>query len=246
MGTQDVHVPRTPHPRFEGKSGLGARGDVVLQLDWTIGEIMKTLDSLGLADNTILVFTSDNGPVLDDGYRDHAVEMLNGHTPSGIYRGGKYSIYEGGTRIPFIVRWPAMIKAGTKQESFFSQVDFFPTMAAITGMQLPENAAPDGRAYADVFLGKDVPGCEYVIQQSQYATLAIIEGDWKYIEPSNAPEIQRETNTELGSYKTGALFNIKEDPCEKNNLVDVYPEIAGRLAEKLAGSRNGVLRGDKR
>lgn len=246
MGTQDVHVPRTPHPRFEGKSGLGARGDVVLQLDWTVGEIMRTLDSLGLADNTIFVFTSDNGPVLDDGYRDCAVEMLNGHTPSGIYRGGKYSIYEGGTRIPFIVRWPAMIKAGTKQESFFSQVDFFPTMAAITGMQLPENAAPDGRAYADVFLGKDVPGCEYVIQQSQYATLAIIEGDWKYIEPSNAPEIQRETNTELGSYKTGALFNIKEDPCEKNNLVDVYPEIAGRLAEKLAGSRNGALRGDKR
>ena len=102
MGTQDVHVPRVPHPRFAGKSGLGTRGDVILQLDWTIGEIMNTLDSLNLADNTMLIFTSDNGPVIDDGYQDQALEMLNGHTPMGIYRGGKYSAYEAGTRLSLI------------------------------------------------------------------------------------------------------------------------------------------------
>ena len=85
MGTQDVHVPRIPHPRFAGKSGLGTRGDVILQLDWTIGEIMHTLDSLNIADNTILIFTSDNGPVIDDGYQDYAYDNLNGHTPMGIY-----------------------------------------------------------------------------------------------------------------------------------------------------------------
>ena len=94
MGTQDVHVPRVPHPRFAGKSGLGTRGDVILQLDWTIGEVMRTLDSLGLADHTLFIFTSDNGAVIDDGYRDQARELLNGHTPMGIYRGGKYSLYE--------------------------------------------------------------------------------------------------------------------------------------------------------
>lgn len=244
MGTQDVHVPRIPHPRFAGKSGLGARGDVILQLDWTVGEIMNTLDSLGLSENTIFVFTSDNGPVLDDGYRDCAVEMLNGHTPSGIYRGGKYSIYEAGTRIPFIVRWPSGIKAGTRQENMFSHVDFFPTMAAIAGVSMPQHAAPDGRPYPGVLMGKDVPGCEYVIQQSMYGTLAVIEGEWKYIEPSNAPEIQRETNTELGSYKGGALFNIQDDPGERVNLVESYPEMARRLAGRLAASRSGEWRGE--
>ena len=82
MGTQDVHVPRVPHPRFAGKSGLGVRGDVILQLDWTVGEIMHTLDSLGIADNTIFVFCSDNGPVIDDGYQDQAHELLNGDRKS--------------------------------------------------------------------------------------------------------------------------------------------------------------------
>ena len=81
MGTNDVHVPRVPHPRFAGKSGLGTRGDVILQLDWTIGEVMRTLDSLGIADNTLLVFTSDNGPAIDDGYQDEAAMRLGGHTP---------------------------------------------------------------------------------------------------------------------------------------------------------------------
>lgn len=106
MGTQDVHVPRVPHPRFAGKSGMGTRGDVILQLDWTVGEIMNTLDSLNIADNTIFVFLSDNGAVIDDGYQDQARELLNGHTPMLHYRGGKYSAYEAGTRTPLLVRWP--------------------------------------------------------------------------------------------------------------------------------------------
>lgn len=233
MGTQDVHVPRVPHPRFEGKSGLGPRGDVILQLDWTVGEIMNTLDSLGIADNTIFVFTSDNGPVIDDGYKDMAVEMLNGHTPSGIYRGGKYSIYEAGTRIPLIVSWPAGIKRGKTQNAMFSQVDILPSMAELLGTELPEGAAPDGKSYLPTMLGNDSKGCKYIVQQSVFMTLAIIEGDWKYIEPSDAPLILSSTNTELGSYKEGALFNIKKDPGEKNNLISKYPGRAKELAVKL-------------
>lgn len=141
MGTNDVHVPRVPHPRFAGKSGLGTRGDVILQLDWTIGEVMRTLDSLGIADNTLLVFTSDNGPAIDDGYQDEAAMRLGGHTPSGIYRGGKYSLYEAGTRVPFIVRWPSCVKPG-EQSAVFSQIDVYRSLAALTGVALPEGAAP--------------------------------------------------------------------------------------------------------
>jgi len=106
FATHDIHVPRVPHPRFAGTSGLGPRGDVILQLDWCVGEILKTLDRLKLADDTLLIFTSDNGPVVDDGYKDQAVERLGGHKPSGPLRGGKYSAFDAGTRVPFIVRWP--------------------------------------------------------------------------------------------------------------------------------------------
>lgn len=105
---------------------------------------MNTLDSLNIADNTILVFTSDNGPVIDDGYQDHAYELLNGHTPMGIYRGGKYSAYEAGTRIPFIVRWPAKVKP-SKQQSLFSQIDVYASLASLLNQPLRKGAAPTAR-----------------------------------------------------------------------------------------------------
>ena len=198
MGTQDVHVPRVPHPRFAGKSGLGTRGDVILQLDWTIGEIMNTLDSLQLTDNTILIFTSDNGPVIDDGYQDQAFERLNGHTPMGIYRGGKYSAYEAGTRIPFIVRWPAKVKPN-KQQALFSQIDIFASLAALLKQPLPEDASPDSQEHLNTLLGKDYTSREYIVQQNLNNTLAIVKGQWKYIEPSDAPAIEYWTKMELGN-----------------------------------------------
>ncbi len=186
MGTQDVHVPRIPHPRFAGKSGLGTRGDVILQLDWTIGEIMHTLDSLHIADNTILIFTSDNGPVIDDGYQDQAYELLNGHTPMGIYRGGKYSAYEAGTRVPFIVRWPARVKPN-KQQALFSQIDVYASLASLLEQPVRKGAAPDSQEHLNVLLGKNNTNREYVVQQNLNNTLAIIKGQWKYIEPSDGP-----------------------------------------------------------
>ncbi|MDH3584931.1 MAG: sulfatase-like hydrolase/transferase, partial [Phycisphaerae bacterium] len=101
FSSHDIHVPRMPHERFHGKSGLGFRGDAIVQLDWCVGELTKTLDRLKLTENTLIVFCSDNGPVLDDGYKDGAKEKLGSHKPAGPYRGGKYSIFEGGTRTPF-------------------------------------------------------------------------------------------------------------------------------------------------
>lgn len=232
MGTQDIHVPRIPHPRFAGKSGLGTRGDVILQLDWTIGEIMHTLDSLKLADNTILVFTSDNGPVIDDGYQDEAFEKLNGHTPMGIYRGGKYSAYEAGTRVPFIIRWPAGIKP-CKQQSLFSQIDVYASLAKLLSQPIRPGAAPDSQERLNTLLGKDERGREYVIQQNLNNTLALIRGSWKYIEPSDAPRTEHWTKMELGNDPKGQLYDLSVDPSETNNVITRYPLVAKELATLL-------------
>ncbi len=127
FATHDPHVPRVPHPRFLGKSGCGVRGDVIVQLDWCVGEVLAALDRLHLATNTLVILSSDNGPVLDDGYADGAVRDLNGHKPAGPLRGGKYSIYEGGTRVPFLVRWPGRVKPGLS-DALICQVDLLKSL----------------------------------------------------------------------------------------------------------------------
>ncbi len=232
MGTQDVHVPRVPHPRFAGKSGLGTRGDVILQLDWTIGEIMHTLDSLNIADNTLFVFTSDNGPVIDDGYQDRAFELLNGHKPMLDYRGGKYSLYEAGTRVPLIVRWPAAVSP-CKQQGLFSQVDIYASLAEILEQKLPKGAAPDSRPRSMSLLGRDQADRPFVVQQNLNNTLAIIDGNWKYLQPSDQPAIEFWTHMELGNNPQGELYNLASDPYEKHNVIKEHPEVASRLAAKL-------------
>lgn len=232
MGTQDVHVPRVAHPRFAGKSGLGPRGDVILQLDWTVGEIMRTLDSLQLADNTIFVFCSDNGPVIDDGYEDQAFELLNGHTPMKEYRGGKYSAYEAGTRIPFIVRWPRAIRPG-RQSAPFSMIDVYASLASLLHHSLPEGAAPDSRDQLNTFLGTDSLGCSYVVQQNLNNTLSIIQNEWKYIEPSDKPAIEFWTKMELGNDRKPQLYNLIDDPSEKCNVAEQYPDTVQMLSALL-------------
>lgn len=238
MGTNDVHVPRVPHPRFAGKSGLGTRGDVILQLDWTIGEVMRTLDSLGIADNTLLIFTSDNGPAIDDGYQDEAAMRLGGHTPSGIYRGGKYSLYEAGTRVPFIVRWPAFVKPG-EQDAVFSQIDVYRSLAALTGVTLPEGAAPDSRNHLPELLGTGHTDREFVIEQNRQNTLAILCGEWKYLEPSDRQSYEYRKSVELGNSPRPQLFRISKDPCERHDVAEQYPGIVEELATKLDAVKKG-------
>lgn len=237
MGTQDVHVPRIPHPRFAGKSGMGTRGDVILQLDWTIGEIMNTLDSLNLADNTILIFTSDNGPVIDDGYQDQALELLNGHTPMGAYRGGKYSAYEAGTRVPFIVRWPAKIKP-SKQQALFSQIDVYASLASLLNQPIQKGAAPDSQDRLNELLGKCNTDREYLVQQNLNNTLAIIKGQWKYIEPSEGPALEKWTQTELGNSKEPQLYDLSTDPAEKSNVATQHPDVVKEMATLLNSVKN--------
>ncbi len=232
MGTNDVHVPRVPHPRFAGRSGLGARGDVILQLDWTVGEVLRALDSLGLADNTLLIFTSDNGPVIDDGYADRARELLNGHTPMGIYRGGKYSLYEAGTRIPFIVRWPVRIEPG-EQPALFSQIDVYRSLAALAGAELPAEAAPDSRERLPELLGERQEDRDCIVQQNLDNTLALVCGRWKYLEPCDGRTLETWTGTELGHAPEPQLYDLTDDPQERNNVAERHPDIVAALAARL-------------
>ncbi len=157
--TNDVHVPRFPHERFRGKNPMGVRGDAIAQFDWSVGEIMRTLDELGIADNTLVILTSDNGPVLDDGYDDQAEELLNGHSPTGPYRGNKYSAFEGGTMVPAIVRWRKGIKGGVESDVLMSHIDWMASLGSLIGARLPEGAAPDSRDRLGNLLAPTPPMC---------------------------------------------------------------------------------------
>ena len=170
--------------------------------------------------------------MIDDGYQDYAYENLNGHTPMGIYRGGKYSAYEAGTRIPFIIRWPAKIQP-SKQQALFSQIDTYASFASLLNQPLRKGAAPDSQEHLDVLLGKNNTGREYVVQQNLNNTLAIVKGEWKYIEPSDGPAIEFWTKMELGNDKQPQLYDLSSDPSEKTNVAKSHPEIVKELSALL-------------
>lgn len=235
VGTNDVHVPRWPHSRFVGKSGMGPRGDSLLQFDWTVGQIMDALEKAGLADNTLIVLTSDNGPVIDDGYQDRAVELLGTHRPWGDFRGGKYSNFEAGTRVPFIVSWPAKVKSGVSG-ALVSHIDLYASMANLMGQKLRDGSAPDSQNYLDAFLGKDKKGRDYVVEQA--GSLSVSDGTWKYIQPNNGAAYNKLTNTELGNDKADQLYNLKQDIGEKNNMASQLPEKAEKLKSILKTEQN--------
>ena len=236
FGTNDIHVPRWPHPQFVGKTGMGPRGDAILQFDWTVGQVLDALERNGLTDNTIIIVTSDNGPVVDDGYKDRAVELLGDHKPWGPFRGGKYSAYEAGTRIPFIVSWPkGGVAQGVDSYALLSHIDFFASLAALTGQPLADDAAPDSFDQLRVWLGKDKKGREYVMEQA--STLSVIVDDWKYIAPSNRDNpYNASTGTETGIITQPQLFNLKDDMGERNNMAAEHPD----RVEKLAALINKV------
>lgn len=231
LTTHDIHVPRTPHSRFRDKSGMGTRGDVILELDATVGQVQRLLDSLGISDNTMIIFSSDNGPVIDDGYADSAVVKLNGHTPSGPLRGGKYSAFDAGTRLPFIVKWPKHITAGKVSYALFSQVDLLASFAAFTGQTLAADEAPDSFNALDVLLGKSFKSRTYLIEES--VPLSIIRGKWKYIEPTNLPILNSNVDIEQGNSPQPQLYDLEKDLAEKNNLATAHPDIVKQLSTLL-------------
>jgi hypothetical protein len=235
FATHDIHVPRIPNSRFLGKSGFGNRGDALLQLDDSVGQLMKTLDSLHLTSNTLVILTSDNGPVVDDGYIDGSRENLGLHQPSGILRGGKYSSFEAGTRVPFIVKWPKKVPIG-RSDALISQIDFLASMSQMLGSNFDVNSAKDSKANLNAWLGKDKVGREYIVEQA--GTLAIKKGDWKFIKSSKGSKFNPQVNIELGNDLEDQLYNLKTDPNEKNNVASFEKEKLNELRMLLEKEMN--------
>ncbi len=239
LSMHENHVPRWPHPQFVGESEVGLRGDTVVELDWVVGQVVETVEELGLQEETLILFTSDNGPVLFDGYEDGALEENNGHDPIGPFRGGKYIAFEGGTRMPTIASWPGVIEAGLESDAIFSQVDLLATFASLAGAEIPVGVDLDSEDLLDVLLGRSFQGREHVVQQSTDG-LAIRKDNWKYIEPGNRSEwayIRHnlgDTPMNITPLTSGAyLFDLAEDPGEMTNLAEEYPEKVEELHELL-------------
>lgn len=235
LALSDIHVPRMPGTPFKGSSKLGYRGDAILELDYSVGRIMKMLDYLGLTKNTIVIFSSDNGPVEDDGYQDGAVAMSNGHKPAGLMRGGKYSILEGGTRIPFIVNWPGTIKPGVS-DALISQTDLLASFSFFTGLYLHKSktsydSVSDSYNIMAALLGQSNEGRPELVEQG--ASLAIVKGDWKYIAPHPGAALFKAVNIESGLSMQPQLYNLKTDIGEHNNVAMLHPELVTELSALL-------------
>lgn len=241
--THENHVPRIPHPRFRGSSGLGVRGDAVVQFDWGVGVLIETLRAQGKLENTLIIVSSDNGPVLYDGYYDGAMELNGDHRPAGPHRGGKYSAYEGGTRMPFLVSWPGTVRPGLT-DALFSQVDLVRSLATIAGATVAPGGAPDSLDHSAALLGRDLIGRDHVVQQG-VQMVALRQGPWKYFPPGHitnrmGPDVFQRDPVPA----SGALFYLPEDPEERRNLATRYPAVAREMAARLREIRRGSPESD--
>lgn len=238
FASHDIHVPRIPHERFQGATELGFRADSIIQFDWCVGELMKTLDRLKIADNTLIVFCSDNGPVMDDGYKDFALEKLGKHRAAGQYTGGKYSVYEGGTRTPLITRWKGRIQPGVSDE-LVCTIDLAASLAKLADQPMPENACLDSMDVLSAFLGETgAKGRSHLVQQDNgnNGTFGLRVGDWKLhrYDKKRARNVVVEkqlANTQVPQFQ---LFNLKDDPTESKNLAKSHPEKLTELKSMLA------------
>ncbi len=228
----DIHVPRAPNSRFVGKSTMGPRGDAIAEMDWTTGEVLNTLEELGLSKNTLVIFSSDNGPILDDGYSDQAVEKLGDDKPGGPFRGAKYSVFEAGTRMPTIVYWPGKVKAGTSA-AMLTQVDLYASLAKLVGQKVEAGNAPDSEDHLDAWLGKTGKGRE--IMPEEAFTMGLRMSDWKYIAPQTTPTPDWMINKQIesGLSTEPQLYNLKTDIGETKNVIASHPQIAERMKKLL-------------
>lgn len=222
FGPNDVHVPRFPHARFRGKSGMGMRGDAILQFDWSVGEILAALERQGLTENTLIILSSDNGPVVDDGYEDESETLLGDHKPWGPLRGGKYSAFEAGTRVPVIVSWPAKVRKKQVSDVLVSQIDIFKSMASLIGARLPKGAAPDSYDRSGNWLGTDKQDRPWILEQSN--TLSVRTKEWKYIDPNNGPKmVPWGVKNETGYSPMPQLYKMDQEG-EVTNVAETHPQ----------------------
>lgn len=232
------HVPRLPGPRFAGTTGMGPRGDVIAEMDFCVGRVLDTLDELGLAKDTIVIFSSDNGPVLDDGYEDQAVELCGDHHPAGPLRGGKYSLFDGGTRVPFVLRWSGTVQPG-QSEAIVSHQDFLASFASMVGVALAQDAGPDSLNLLDALLGRSDQGRSELVTEGTKAKTLLRQGDWVFIPPHKGPAVNLATGTELGNAPEPQLYDLSQDIGQIRNVAAERPEKVAAMTERLRDIGNG-------
>ncbi len=229
-------MPRIAHERFQGKSGLGPRGDCIVQFDWSVGELIKTVDRLGLAEKTMFVICSDNGPVLDDGYKDDAVEKLGDHQPAGPFRGGKYSVWEGGTRTPFITRWKRTIKPAVSNEVVCT-VDFATSFGALAGQTPVAEGSLDSLNILDALLGKPgAKGRDHLLQQDNGSgNFGLRSGEWKLVRLEKRGKSEARVSKSESPLPAGkhTLYKINDDPGELTDVSAAHPEVVERLSAQI-------------
>jgi len=240
----DIHVPHLPNSRFQGKSSMGPRGDAIVQMDWMVGQVMEELERQGLSENTLVIFTSDNGPVLFDGYFDGSFEKLGDHQPAGPFRGGKTSLFEAGTRVPTILHWPAEISAGDS-DALLSQVDLYASLAALVNQELEYTEAIDSLDMLDAFLGRSQTGRDYLLEEGSTG-IALRQGRWKYIPASkdkNGKAVKPVKMIETGWSRQSRLYDLEVDVGERINLAKDMPGKVAELQSALDGFVAGGFRG---
>ena len=258
VATHNIHVPRSPNPKFRGKSECGVRGDTIVEFDWTVGQVLDTLDRLKLADNTLVILTSDNGGVLDNNGPDtvHGIGSLeanNGHLFNGVLHGTKGSVYEGGTRLPFITRWPGHVRSGVSDE-LICQVDMLASFAALTGQALASADGPDSLNVLLALLGEksDKPCREYLVEQNNDASwVGLRKGPWKLLPPDEGAKARGKRLKPGVEHPAEAvakkdyppekikLFNLTDDLSETKDIAAAHPDIVAEMSAKLAEIMKG-------
>ena len=238
--TNDVHVPRMPHERFRGKSVMGLRGEAIMQFDWTVRQITDALRQRGIDRNTLIIITSDNGPVLDDGYQDRAIELCGTHKPSGPYRSGKYSAYEGGSAVPFIVYWPEGAAQGMTSDALGSLIDMPASLASLSDVALQPAEAHDSQNHISTWLGRDTRPRDYAISMASNRSLTLRTQHYKYISPSDGgPMITWGPKIETGYRPTPQLYDLSKSAYEQTDIAKERPKLLQRLQRLLGEVRGG-------
>ena len=238
-GLHEPHVPRTPDPRFAGQTPLGARGDVVVEADWCVGQLLQKLEEKNLMDNTLIIFSSDNGPVLDDGYQDGARESQPLHDPNGGLRGGKYSLFDAGTRVPLFIYWKGHIQPAVNN-SLVSQQDLVASLARLIGQPVPGGL--DSEEMLDVFMGRKLKGRKSMIVEAS-GRLAYRSGRYALVPPYKGPKTN-ETGNELGVVDDFTLYDLGDDPSQQRDITQQNPRLLKRLKREFLKKTQGYYSAD--
>jgi arylsulfatase A-like enzyme len=219
------HEPLAPSEQFAGTSGIAPIADFIMETDWSVGEVVRAVDESGIADDTIIIFTADNG---HSGYAGWRELVQEGHRPSGEFRGHKSNIWEGGHRVPMLVRWPGKVQPGTQTDSLVCLNDIFATLAELLNAQLPETDAEDSFSFLPTLADPSAPARDHVVNHSVDGEFALREGPWKLI--YKAPGRR---NNNRGEPCVPQLYNLDDDIAETNDLAGQHAERVDQMTNRL-------------